>query len=224
MKRFALAIFALFLMTIGLGALSGCSNQKENPQDVLYNWLLENGELVDGSDFVYKDGDFTLYTDSSRKMFVDCIIHDYNGYEVTVQLPLFSGSKNVKGEIIVQNKDSYGRFFCYHNPENFTMKTPLSFDRGYQNPDIETISLDDYGTFKDEDGKLIFCLDESKREEYERKKEHNEETNRQIELREGIAREVSHKAISSILDWLNKKTNIDASDLGYAQYNASNKK
>ena len=207
----------ILLVAICLSTLSGCviKNSEEN----LYSWLLENGELVNGTELMYKDNSFALYTGHSQKMFVDYTISDYKGYEITVQLPLFSESKKVVAKITVQNKDSSSIFECYHYPDSFTMKTPLEYGVKNEYPDFDVINLDDYGTMVYEDGKYVFHFDESKREEYEKKTSYNAEITKQRELREEIAKDISHKSIAAILDWINEEVaKVDISDLGYKVY------
>ena len=82
--------------------------------------------------------------------------------------------------------------------------------------------MSDYGTTKYENGKYVFYLDESKRAEYEKKKQYNDEIDAQRELREKIAKEISHQAIADILDWISTDictlTNMEISDFGYETY------
>ena len=220
MKKLAVILFSiLLLIAICLCTFSGLPLEVKKDKDYLYDWLLENGELMDGIDLMYKDGNFTLRTDHSRKMFVDYTIPDYDGYEVKVQLPLFNESEKITATISVHNNDSSSTVLCYHSPKNFTMKTPLEYDTTYVYPDYGYIIMSDYGTTVYEDGKYVFHLDEDKREEYEKKKQYNAEINAQRELREKIAKEVSHKSISEILDWLNEEiAEMNISDFGYKSY------
>lgn len=229
-KKTVITLLATLLVTIiCLSSLCGCS-PKETPKDkqYLYNWLLENGELVNGTELMYQDNTFTLRTDHSQGMFVDYVIPNYNGYEITVQLPLFSESENTSTTISVQNEDSSTTLTYCHTAKDFTTKSPIKHDDIHSYPPLETIIMDDYGTFKYENGKLVFHLDESKREEYEQKTKINKEIKTQQELRENIAKELAHETLCEILDWLNDEicplTEMDISDFGYNAYkNDSNK-
>lgn len=67
---------------------------------------------------------------------------------------------------------------------------------------------------------------EDKRAEYEEKQQYNEKVRSERELREKIAKEVSHKVVSDILNWLDGKVglsaNMDVSDFGYELYTPNN--
>lgn len=223
MKRSIIVLSSIVsLIAVCLCIFSGCATPKLSPEERIYNWLLENGELIDGTNLVYQDNDFSLRTDHSKKMSVDYTIPDYKGYEIAIQLPLYSDSKKVKVSISVKNTDSSSTFACYHCPKDFTLKTPLEYDTLSQYPDYDYIHMPDYGTTKYEDGKYVFHLDETKREEYEKKKQYNAEIDNQRELREKISKEISNKSISDILDWLNKEicpsAEMKIADLGYKVY------
>lgn len=219
MKRCVFLSSMLLLVAICLSTFAGCSLELKKDKDYLYDWLLDNGELVNATELIYKDETFTLRSDHSKKLFVDYTIPDYKGYEITVKLPLYSESEKVIAEISVHNEDSSSVFSCYHYPKTFTSKTPLEFDTISQHPDYDYIIMSDYGTTTYEDGKMVFHLDESKREEYEKKKKYNEEIDAQRELRETMAKEISHKTLCDILDWLNEEiAEMDISDFGYKAY------
>ena len=210
------SVITNIVLAVNIANLGRIFPQANSNNDTLYNWILENGELVNGTDLIYKNGGFTLYTNISRKMYVEYIIPNHNGYTVTVRLPLFE--KEVTSEFTVQNETSSSLVFCTHYPENFTLKTPLEYKISSEIPDFDYIDRSKYGTTKYEDGKMVFYLDENKREEYEKKLQYNNEISDKRKERENIAKEISHRAISDILDWLKSETNMDAIDLGYIQY------
>lgn len=226
MKRSIIVLSSIVLLiAVCLCIFSGCKQEaakKISPEERLYNWLLDNGELINGTNLVYQDNNFSLHTDHSKKMFVDYTISDYNGYEITIQLPLYSESKKNKVKISVQNTDSSSTLACYHYPETFTLKTPLEYDTLSQYPDYDYINMSEYGTTKSEDGKMVFYVDESKREELEERKQYNAEIDVQRNLREKIAKEISNKSISDILEWLQleicPEAEMDISDFGYKAY------
>lgn len=214
----------LLIITLSLAVFSGCTANVSS-EELLYNWLLENGELVDGTELVYKDNAYTLCTDHSKKMFVNYIIPVYNGYEVIVQLPLFVNSDEVTAEISVANEEGTSTLAYYHNLKEFTVKSPIEFGSFTHCPALinETgILLDDYGEWVYENGKYTFRFDDSKRDEYEQLVKQNNEIIMQRETREQIAKELSHKSILNILDWLKNEictsAGIDISDLGYEYY------
>ncbi len=219
-------VISLCIILICLFSLYGCfkyeTQQLTKNEKQLYNWLLENGELVNGTGLMYQDNAFTLHTNHSQKIFVNYVIPDYNGCKVIVQFPLFSESENSSTSISVQSNDSSTSLIHFHTAKDFTKKSPIEYGDMNSYPPLVPITLDDYGTFKEENGKLVFCLDENKREEYEQINKINEEISAQQGLCENVAKELAHETLCDILDWLNEEicplVKMDISDLGYTNY------
>lgn len=153
---------------------------------------------------------------------MDYKIQDYKGYRITVTLPLYSDSKNVETKILVNNDNSSSSLSFYHYPETFSNKSPIEYGSIINSPQTEQLLIDNFGEFIEENGKLVFHLDESKRQEYEKIKSKNNDIESQRTIREEIAKELSHKSLCNILDWLNKKIcpslEMNISDFGYYAY------
>ncbi len=156
----AIVIGALALIAGAVIAIisSGIFGTKEDgdatPKDSDYmnSWLVENGELVNGTELVYTDQNtankFTLSTDQSQNIIVTYVINNYKGYKVTVQLPLFSESKKISAEISVQKGNYSSTLTYYHTAKNFTKNSPISHGAISSYPPIEPINNADYGTTK----------------------------------------------------------------------------
>ena len=223
MKRYIIFLSSILLLAaMVLSTLAGCSPEVKKDKDYLYNWLLENGELANGTELMYKDGEFTLRTDHSQEMVVEYIIPDYNGYKITVRLPLYSKSDKASAVISVHKRTASSSLTYYHTAKNFTKKSPISYGTISSYPQLETINKADYGTSKYENGMFVFYFDASKWEEYEQKIKANKEISAQQELRESIAKDLAHEALCDILDWLNEEicpsAKMDVSEFGYKAY------
>lgn len=217
------------LLAICLSVFNGCSAKDKNKdkdyvkdKDYLYNWLLENGELVDNTELLYKDNAFTLSTKGPKKIFVEYKTTNSDGYEITVQLPLYSKSEKVSTEISVESEDAGSTLTYYHIAKSFTRKSPIEYGSTSNYPPFETINLNDYGELIYENGKYVLHVDENKREEYEQRKNKNAEIEAQHIIHEDIAKDLSHESLCTILDWLKKKicplAKMEISDFGYNAY------
>ena len=187
------------------------SEETKSSENVLYDYLQENGRLVNGEDLVLESGNFVLSTDHSRKMYAVNNILDYNGYDVTVRLPLFEKGKKVTVVITVENETSLSEIRCTVNPSDFTLKTPLDYEVGIESPPIKVIYLKDTSTMNEEE------IKEYKKENRE-KEQYNIEVEEQRAVREQIAKELSHEAIGAILDWLSKELPVNTHELGYVNF------
>lgn len=203
----------LLLVIICISVFSGCSTKDK---DYLYNWLLENGELVNNTELIYKDNTFTLNAKSSKKIFVEYKTINSDGYEITVQLPLYSKSEKVSTEISVESKDASSSLTYYHTANSFTRKTPIEYGSTSNYPPLNTITIGEY-----RNGEYI-PPDKNQKEENKRLQEENEKIKALHTIHEDIAKGLSHESLCTILDWLNEEicplAKMEISDLGYKAY------
>lgn len=198
MKSKIVSLSALcLLLSICITILGGCSTEKAKDEEYLYNWLLENGELVNGTKLVYEekleDGKvFALHYDTgyTHELFVTYTTN-YDGYELKVRLPLLTDSSKVITWLTLVNNDDFTHGLeYYHNPDTFTKKTPIEHGDGFG----DTIVIN------------------------EATKEEREEWEKMYKL----CAELAHESLCSLIDWLNEslcpKAKLELSDLGYLKY------
>ena len=179
-------------------------------RDYLYNWLLENGELASGgTSVVYKEvysnnRVYSLYynTSSANRIFASYTSKNSEGYIIIVTVELFtSGDEETNAEIVVINSDDKRRGLkYYHNPQQFTVNTPISI----------VSAFGDHFPDKEASGKYDDPL-----ESFNAWKKPMEEV-------EDVGKKSIHSGICSIIDWLNDsictKAKMDLSDFGYELY------
>lgn len=117
----------------------GCTFITKQREKHLYNWLEENGQLLNGTDLVYQQtgevGDlFVLrYSTASSVMCIEYSTH-YEGYHITVELPLFYEDNEVLTTIEVENEDFLYRGLEFsHNRKEFTRNSPIEHHDWYGN-------------------------------------------------------------------------------------------
>ncbi len=219
MKKFAIKLSTiLLLVVICLSTLYGCSTKETSEDakdnDYLYNWLLENGELINGTALIYEEKldenkVFALHYDTGyvNELFVTYSITDYEGYQLEATLPLFIDDDKVLSHLTLINADGFTRGLeYYHTPNSFTSKTPVEHRDTYG----DTISMEDY-PHEYVDGKIVVKVpDEDKAKIEELKRMNN------------LCEELSHGTLCNILDWLNEKicplAEMKISDFGYKAY------
>lgn len=171
----------------------------EKDEAYLYDWLLENGELVGGTDLVYRHvtQQGVMYalncnTENSEPYFwVSYIKPNYKGYEVRGHLPLDPNHRLYTNTIIAsislydyEERITRGLDFS-HNKKVFTNKTPIEFDDYFG-----------YDDFKNSMDKIIAMND--------------------------LCDELSHPTLCDMLDWLKDDVcplaKMDMSDFGYEKY------
>jgi hypothetical protein len=212
MKKLISILFsALLIVTICLSTLSGCDiiPQKETSEERLYNWLLENGELINGTRLVYTDNNFSLHYDTSyaHKLFVTYSVTDYKGYQVETKMPLFIEDEKVLANITLINAEGFTRGLeYYHTPQHFTNKTPIE----HGDTTGDTISMADY-PHEYVDGKIVVKVPEEDKPKIE-----------ELEKMNALCEELAHDNLCSILDWLSEKicpsAEMDIADFGYEAY------
>ncbi|MBO7250849.1 MAG: hypothetical protein J6V42_06205 [Clostridia bacterium] len=133
MKRILALIIALSMLL-----LAGCQVKTPEPQtpktpeearEILYNWLVENGELRDGTDLLYFSGDFFIKTSVSKKIEVFYSKGNVGNYTVSFSLPLLSNEKNVTLLITLKKSIDTYIFECIHTPETFQKNIPLTYEK-----------------------------------------------------------------------------------------------
>lgn len=205
-------LIILLLVSICLSTFTGCSKKKD--EDYLYNWLLENGELVNSSALVYEEKidsnkTFALHYDTGyiNQLFVTYSITDYEGYILEAQMPLFIEGEKVLSSITLINADGFTRGLEYsHNPKQFTNKTPV--EHGDATGDI--LSYADY-PHEYVDGKIIVKIPEEDKPKFA-----------EYEKMYDLCKELSQETLCDILDWLTEEicplAKMDISDFGYKAY------
>ena len=181
----------------------------EKDGDYLYNWLLENGELVNGTKIVYSDNDFSLCYDTAEpytKLFVVYSVSDYEGYQLEARVPLF-GLAIESSSITLINDEGFTRGLKYsHTPSSFTNKTPIKHVDTFG----DTISTADY-PLEYVDGKYVMHVPEEDKPKLAELKRMN-----------ALCEELAHKSLCSILDWLSAEicplADMEMSDFGYFDY------
>ena len=210
MKKLAIFLFStLLLVTICLSTFAGCSLSLKKDKDYLYDWLLENGALVNGTKLVYSDNNFSLHFDTGyvHELFATYTVTDYEGYQLEVRLPLFTEDEKVLSTITLINAEGYTRGIeYYHTPGRFTNKTPIEHGDAIG----DTLSYADY-PHEYVDGKIIVKVpeeDKPKIAEYEKMY--------------ALCEELSHGTLCDILDWLTEEicplAEMNISDFGYKAY------
>ncbi len=208
MKKFIVSLFsAILIVSICLSTLSGCD--KAYSKERLYNWLLDNGELVNGTKLVYTDNEFALHYDTGyvHELFVTYSLTDYEGYQLEVRVPLFINGEKVLSTITLINNNGFTRGLeYYHTPKSFTNKTPIE----HGDTIGDTISMADY-PHEYVDGKVIVKVPEEDKPKIE-----------EFKRMGSLCEELSHEMLCDILDWLKNSlcpsAEMDISDLGYKAY------
>ena len=231
-------ISAVLLITIICSVLLfsiGCQEEKpaepkslEEAHSILYNWLIDNGKLSNGTTLTYTNNNLTICTDSSQTITVQYKAISSDGYNIVYELPLFSSSEKIAVRITLSKKitalNTTGEFAfdCFIFPATYRKNTPLSYERVYTSPYQKTIRLNEYGSTRYEDGKMIFTLDPDKADEYYALKKYNQQIDDATDRAEQTAIEYSHSGISELLSLLEsyvcKSAGLTLSDLGYKEF------
>lgn len=140
MKNSTKAISAICLLISITLYFCGCSLIAKQREKHLYNWLLENGQLLNGTDLEYKQtgavGDLFVLrysSGSSSTMFIEYSTHS-DEYQITVKVPLFSKTDKVLARIEVENEAfEYRGLEYYHNTKEFTRNSPVTHHEWYGN-------------------------------------------------------------------------------------------
>lgn len=223
MKRIISLIISITLLLSLILSITSCNGPKtpEEAHEILYNWLIDNGELENGTTVCYRSDKYVISADASQNITITYTAGKTDGYEASYTLPLLSNEKKVTLRMtLTDSKDTYV-FGCIHTPESYRKNTPLSY-KEISTPDLITINADDYGSTQYKDGKYVFTLDPDKAEEYYELKERNENIRKGIDKAEETAIANSHSALEEILGWIEnnvcESAGLTLSDLGYKAY------
>lgn len=133
-------LFGLCLVAHIIIFVCVCPLISKKSEKHLYDWLEENGQLLNGTDLEYKQtgevGDLFVLrysTVSAGMMYIEYSTH-YEGYHITVELPLFYKDDGVLTRIEVENEDFlYRGLEYYHNRKEFTRNSPIEHHDWYGN-------------------------------------------------------------------------------------------
>ena len=102
----------LFVFALSLTFVFGsCANNKasskkqktpEEAHDILYNWLVDNGELKNGTTIYYSYHDFTITANAAQKINLTYSKGWVDGYNTSYSLPLLSNQEEVTLEITLK--------------------------------------------------------------------------------------------------------------------------
>ena len=213
MKRFINKFCYIALCIILSFSLISCNQPKD--KEYVYNWLLENGELINGTELVYSDKIDSFHTYKlcyssnmvGSNLCAVYVINNYNGYNVSLTLPLYTNSNNVLTYISIDNAEGFERGLeYYHNRNIFQRKSPITHNDTYG----DTIDLSKY-PHKEVDGKIIVDVPQDVKEQLNEMKHMN-----------ALCEELAQESLCSILDWLKTKicplADMELSDFGYEKY------
>lgn len=227
MKRITTLIIALTMLLSALFAFTSCQAKEPEPKtpeevhEILYNWLLDNGELKNGTDVLYCLDDFSIKTSSSQEIEIFYANVNTGNYIATFSLPLLSNEENVTFEITLKKSQDTYVFGCIHSPETFRKNVPLSYEE-ISRPKEKYIYTSDYGSYKVEGIIRKFVPYPHKADEFYKLKSYNENIDSNTKKAETFAKECSHAALAEILNWLEnnicQSTGLTLSDLGYKVY------
>ncbi len=225
MKRIISLITVLtILLTL---TVTSCKKEEPTPDpktpeeahDILYNWLVDNGELKNGTTICYSYYDFTITANAAQEIELTYSKGWINGYNTSYSLPLLSNEEEVTLEITLKKSEDTYVFGCIHSPETFRMNIPLSYEE-ISVPSEKTTYFCLY--WKEEGNRRYQAIIPGKEEEYYSILEYNEQLEETIVQAEESAIGYSHTALAEILVWLEsdicKSTGLTLSDLGYKAY------
>jgi hypothetical protein len=225
------SLFLLFVFALSLTFVFGsCTNNKANSQkpktpeeahDILYNWLVDNGELKNGTTICYSYHDFTITANAAQEINLSYSKGWIDGYNTSYSLPLLSNEEETTLEITLKKSEDTYVFGCIHSPETFRMNIPLSYEE-ISGPNYKEIRINDYCSVRYENGKYIYTPYPDKADEYYALKDYNKKIKENTEKAKEAAIGYSHTALAEILVWLEsdicKSTGLTLSELGYKSY------
>ncbi len=161
MKKF----LTLFLV-ICLAILVTACNEPQKPSDdvssepekvkvdnnFVYNWLLENGQLQDGTKLVYTvktaSGELTLTTEGSKAIWANYQTKDDNGYNFTCRAQLFQEGKTYEFFCTIMDDEQNGVSKRYSiKKAEFIRNSPISNEHHdwfhINDYNVSCISIDD---------------------------------------------------------------------------------
>ena len=223
------SLFLLFVFALSLTFVFGsCANNKANSKklktpeevhDILYNWLVDNGELKNGTTLYYSNKDFVITANAAQEINLSYSKGWIDGYNTSYSLPLLSNQEEVTLEITLKKSEYTYVFGCIHSPETFRMNIPLSYEKILV-PNKKTVASCLY--WKEEGNRRYQAIIPGKEEEYYSILEYNEQLEKTIDQAEESAIGYSHTALAEILVWLEsdicKPTGLTLSELGYKLY------
>lgn len=212
MNKFFNKVFSFALCIVFCFSLTSCKPKKD--KDYLYDWLIENGELVGSTTLSFEDSidtnhRYKLSYYSYGTIDVEYFITDYEGYCVSSRLPLFTGEDKVSSSISLTNSDCLERGKYYsHYRSNFQRKSPITLGDFFG----DEINLGGYSFIKD--GHFYVDYD-AMPDDFRAKVKTSQHM-------DDLCEELSHSSLCSILDWLNETicplADMELSDFGYEKY------
>ena len=214
-KIITILISSIILLSAIITPILYFSLKNNKDKEYLYNWLVDEGTLVDNSNLEYtttKDGaSYSLcystdYIDSLNMMILYSSVTD-EGYTISARIHLFTGDETVF--YISAENDELNRWYKYSfTSSTYKNNTPLT----YIDNDGYTIDISEYMWF---DGEKYHVDYNSMPSEMKEKIE-------TLKVLGGLCEDSAKPILNNMLNWLKDEicllTNMNLSDFGYQKY------